>query len=131
MCSSDLPPATTSSSTSSTPFKTPLSEFPAPPRGPGSFYNLPSASASGGISSSGVRTISAAAFKRQLRSPSSPTLWDPISIRLAGPKPRPSLLGQDVIPAESRHFAAILPLVKNELPPPQALSHHLFLETYM
>lgn len=64
-------PSTTSSSASSTPFRTPLSEFPAP-RGPGSFYNLPSASASGGISPSGARTISAAAFKRQLRSPSSP-----------------------------------------------------------
>ncbi|GJE91333.1 hypothetical protein PsYK624_074820 [Phanerochaete sordida] len=65
-------PSPAISSNASTPFKTPLSEFPAPVKGPGSFYNLPSASASGGIGPNGPRTISAAAFKRQLRSPSSP-----------------------------------------------------------
>ncbi|KAI0338384.1 hypothetical protein BDW22DRAFT_709989 [Trametopsis cervina] len=52
-----------------TPYRTP-SEFPLPP--PPSFYNLPSASASGGLSPGGGRTVSAAIFKRQLRAPSSP-----------------------------------------------------------
>ena len=36
------------------------------------FRSLPGASASGGVAPGGPRTISAAAFKRQIRSPSSP-----------------------------------------------------------
>jgi hypothetical protein len=53
------------------PYRTP-SEFPLAP--PPSFYNHPSASGSGTFSSGGTRTISAAAFKRQLRAPSSPAV---------------------------------------------------------
>lgn len=61
-------PSPAPSSTSTTPFRTPM-EFPgpAPP-----FYNLPAMSGSGSFQPGGTRTISAAAFKRQLRSPSSP-----------------------------------------------------------
>lgn len=62
-----------------TPYKTPP-EMPLPttqPAGPGSFYNLPAMSGSGTFSPGGTRTISAAAFKRQIRSPSSPPPSDP------------------------------------------------------
>lgn len=93
-----LPPPTSSPappSTASTPFKTPLSEFPPPPKGPGSFYNLPGASTSGGVGPGGTRTISAAAFKRQLRSPSSPPQTEiplggtsPLNVHKRVPVPR-------------------------------------------
>ncbi|KAI0687095.1 Eisosome component PIL1-domain-containing protein [Cytidiella melzeri] len=50
-------------------YRTP-SEFPLAP--PPAFYNHPSASGSGSFSPGGARTISAAAFKRQIRNPTSP-----------------------------------------------------------
>ncbi|EKM53340.1 uncharacterized protein PHACADRAFT_175747 [Phanerochaete carnosa HHB-10118-sp] len=101
-----VPPASSSpapSSTMSTPFRTPLSEYPPPPKG-GSFYNLPGASTSGSVAPGGVRTISAAAFKRQLRSPSSPPSQDtalsggtsPLNVykrALGSPQPPPRVPG--------------------------------------
>ncbi|PSR77162.1 hypothetical protein PHLCEN_2v8027 [Hermanssonia centrifuga] len=55
-----------------TPYRTPP-EYPMQPTGPGSFYNLPAVSGSGSFSPTG-RTITAAAFKRQIRNPSTPTV---------------------------------------------------------
>ncbi|KAI0090610.1 hypothetical protein BDY19DRAFT_936171 [Irpex rosettiformis] len=83
-----------------TPFRTP-SEFPLPPPAP--FYQHPSASGSGSLTSGGVRTISAAAFKRQLRNPTSPVVdgnqlsadTSPLNINKRGlpgsPRPSPRL----------------------------------------
>ena len=71
-----IPPVSspTFSSTTSTPYRTP-SEFPVQPAGPGSFYKMPAMSGSAGsFTAGGARTISAAAFKRQIRNPSSPPL---------------------------------------------------------
>lgn len=71
-----IPPISspTLSSTGSTPYRTP-SEFPLQPAGPGSFYKMPVMSGSAGsFTTGGARTISAAAFKRQIRNPSSPPL---------------------------------------------------------
>jgi hypothetical protein len=92
-----LPPRGASpapSSSTATPYRTPL-EFPAPPTGPGSFYSLPSASGSGSLSlggGNGARTISAAAFKRQLRNPSQPPIGDrsPDTTSLAAKRRLPS-----------------------------------------
>ena len=76
-------------------FRTP-SEFPLPPPAP--FYQHPSASGSGSLTSGGVRTNNAAAFKRQLRKPSTPPTDGPpadvsplnISKRGLPGSPRPS-----------------------------------------
>lgn len=82
-----------------TPYRTPM-EFPWPPTAPPSFYNLPSVSGSGTFSPGGTKTVSAAIFKRQLRSPSSPP--SPGDAGRRQPDVNPLVINKRGIPASPR-----------------------------